>query len=587
MDADSPNKNSKGSVSSSIGPFSHYSAITPDAASGGMTRQPSFNELRTGSPSVPTSRSGSAMDFRNATKRAASPKHRASTALSMRPLNSDPYSDWPQPRAPGNGTGSEAASNYDRDSVRSSSEMPRGAYGYGASLHTGPAQVYGHGAQVSAFSTASSTYGGPAETSFASNAAPWNGSAGQGTCDTDSSRRPSADAGALGAGSESAYGGYGGSSYGGYGGTYGEATQTGGTDGEVGGDAGGSSATGHANTPFYGYDPHGAQKPQFVSNVNAGDALEGGGQGGFVSPFDALSSISQTPQPPSQGNQYTPSYSRHHADVNEEEDDDDLGLGNSSGRRKASNADGTRFEAGDASPRDSVASSSAAHHAAKQNESEGKKDDTASNASGSDEKRQELKPSASWFGRLWGRSPSTDSAAQQAQAKAKKAHLGEETSFVYDKELKRWVNKKAGDSGSASSTPPPPPPRTQSASPASQPDRSTGASSAPPMRGPPSGTLTMGRATPPISEGNEEGSSGLAPSRGPPGMGSLSRARSNLADHSMPPASQPPMGSAAGPVRGSGASTPAGGVSGPPPPGGSRMGTVKKRPIKSRYVVVD
>lgn len=588
MDADSPNKNSKGSVSSSIGPFSHYSAITPDAASGGMTRQPSFNELRTGSPSVPTSRSGSAMDFRNATKRAASPKHRASTALSMRPLNSDPYSDWPQPRAPGNGTGSEAASNYDRDSVRSSSEMPRGAYGYGASLHTGPAQVYGHGAQVSAFSTASSTYGGPAETSFASNAAPWNGSAGQGTCDTDSSRRPSADAGALGAGSESAYGGYGGSSYGGYGGTYGEATQTGGTDGEVGGDAGGSSATGHANTPFYGYDPHGAQKPQFVSNVNAGDALEGGGQGGFVSPFDALSSISQTPQPPSQGNQYTPSYSRHHADVNEEEDDDDLGLGNSSGRRKASNADGTSFEAGDASPRDSVASSSAAHHAAKQNESEGKKDDTASNASGSDEKRQELKPSASWFGRLWGRSPSTDSAAQQAQAKAKKAHLGEETSFVYDKELKRWVNKKAGDSGSASSTPPPPPPRTQSASPASQPDRSTGASSAPPMRGPPSGTLTMGRATPPISEGNEEGSSGLAPSRGPPGMGSLSRARSNLADHSMPPASQPPMGSAAGPVRGSGASTPAGGVSGPPPPpGGSRMGTVKKRPIKSRYVVVD
>ena len=214
------------------------------------------------------------------------------------------------------------------------------------------------------------------------------------------------------------------------------------------------------------------------------------------------------------------------------------------------------------------------------------------------------------MGRLWGRSASTSS----EPAKAKKAHLGEETAFYYDKELKRWVNKKvsegkharkergdsdiarlivqAGDTGTAS-TPPPPPPRAQTTSPAMQPDRGTGASSAPPLRrssgesmrggagGPPpppmgrmGGAGYAGRATPPISEGAEEGSSGLAPPRG------LTRARSNLADHSMPAASQPPMRP--------GSATPMGGDFGPPPPaGGSRTGTVKKRPIKSRYVVVD
>ncbi|KAJ1032907.1 hypothetical protein NDA16_000186 [Ustilago loliicola] len=289
VEADSPNKNSKGSVSSSIGPFSHYSAITPDAASGGMTRQQSYNELRTGSPSVPTSRSGSAMDFRNATKRAASPKHRASSALSMRPLNSDPYGDWPQQRGSsnGNGNGNEAASNYDRDSVRSSSEAPSNVYGYGASLHAGPG--------------------------------------GQSGRDAESSGRPSTDANRTGAGSDAGYGGYG--DYGGYGGyggygSYGEQAQADEAGGEEQGDTSGYSAPGQA--PFYDYDPHGAQKPQFVSNVAPEGALEVGEESGFVSPFDALASNSRTPQPPSQGNQYAPSFGRNQAedDMEEEYDDD-------------------------------------------------------------------------------------------------------------------------------------------------------------------------------------------------------------------------------------------------------------------------
>ncbi|EST05451.1 Sec16, central conserved domain protein [Kalmanozyma brasiliensis GHG001] len=576
-EVDPTGKNSKGSVSSSVGPFSHYSAITPDAASGGMTRQPSFNDMRTGSPNGPASRSGSAMDFRNATKRAASPKHRASTALSMRPLNSDPYSDWPQPRPSGNGTSSEGASNYDRESIRSSSDMPRNNPGYGATLQAGSSYGYGHGrgGEVSEFSAASSTYDDQAETSFASDGAPWPGSAGLGAPTSNSSRRPSADGTAANGGSEAGYGGYGdyggygGSSYGGYAGGYGaesRADEAG--DEEEAGDVSHLSTPGQA--PFYGYQPHGAQKPQFVSNIDGADALEGADEGGFVSPFDAFSSNSRTPQPQSQANQYAPSHGRNEDREEEDEVDDDLGFGNSSMRRKPKDE-----PADDNAADDSVASTSFAN-TTKQSEA----DDSTSNASGTDEKRQELKTSASWFGRLWGRSPSTDSAAQAAQAKAKKAHLGEETSFVYDKDLKRWVNKKVGDTGSAASTPPPPPPaRTQSASPAMQPDRSAGAASAPPMRGP-SASFTVGRATPPISEGSEEGSSGLAPNRGPPGSGGLTRARSNLADKSMPPAAQP--------AKASGTSTPIGmGDLPAPPPGGNRTGTVKKRPIKNRYVVVD
>lgn len=51
-----------------------------------------------------------------------------------------------------------------------------------------------------------------------------------------------------------------------------------------------------------------------------------------------------------------------------------------------------------------------------------------------------------------------------------KAKLGEQSSFVYDPELKRWINKKAGaeNTEAKKSTPPPPkgPPRSSNSSPA-------------------------------------------------------------------------------------------------------------------------
>ncbi|KAI6109788.1 Sec23-binding domain of Sec16-domain-containing protein [Pisolithus sp. B1] len=77
--------------------------------------------------------------------------------------------------------------------------------------------------------------------------------------------------------------------------------------------------------------------------------------------------------------------------------------------------------------------------------------------SGSSPTTQAAASGSSWFSRFWKRSETPGPV---------KANLGEETSFYYDKELKRWVNKKAGAEGAQPVAPTPPPPvRAQTASP--------------------------------------------------------------------------------------------------------------------------
>jgi hypothetical protein len=113
-----------------------------------------------------------------------------------------------------------------------------------------------------------------------------------------------------------------------------------------------------------------------------------------------------------------------------------------------------------------------------------------------------------------------------------KAKLGEESSFVYDPDLKRWVNKKAGaEQTEAKAAPPPPPratgpPRTASAGPTSQP-RPTMSSEGPPQQRAVSETSTPfqndhptlqpngGLAPPPMMRTASNGSL-----HGPPSMGS-------------------------------------------------------------------
>ncbi|KAI0273647.1 Sec23-binding domain of Sec16-domain-containing protein [Gloeopeniophorella convolvens] len=131
-----------------------------------------------------------------------------------------------------------------------------------------------------------------------------------------------------------------------------------------------------------------------------------------------------------------------------EEDDDDLGLGNSSSKRGSplNNAGGDEGSSSDRQP-----------------------------AATSAPTRPDLRPtqqSSSWFSRWW---------SKEGSGGPVKATLGEESSFVYDAELKRWVNKKAGVDTTQPAAPPPPPSRAQTASPGrSAPRMPNGTSPAPP-----------------------------------------------------------------------------------------------------------
>ncbi|KAI0006047.1 Sec23-binding domain of Sec16-domain-containing protein [Russula compacta] len=125
------------------------------------------------------------------------------------------------------------------------------------------------------------------------------------------------------------------------------------------------------------------------------------------------------------------------------EDEDDLGLGNSSNNLKvSSNESGT-----------SASDSSAPESKPIETETRSRPGNASKLSSIICRAHlvvEELKPnqqSSSWFSRWWNKEGSSGPV---------KATLGEDSSFVYDKELKRWVNKKvswcSGDATHRSST---------------------------------------------------------------------------------------------------------------------------------------
>ena len=159
----------------------------------------------------------------------------------------------------------------------------------------------------------------------------------------------------------------------------------------------------------------------------------------------------------------------------EDDEDDDLGFGNTS------------------------------HNKTVEKEAEQKQDTTPKES----EPKPADKPSSnsSWLGRLLGSRSSHASGQQnEKEGKAVRAHLGEETSFYYDKELKRWVNKKAGDDANAKPAPLPPPPKKApapakpEASAAAPPPSSNGGST-----GPPSARAGAPPPRPPASGGGSGG----------------------------------------------------------------------------------
>jgi hypothetical protein len=118
----------------------------------------------------------------------------------------------------------------------------------------------------------------------------------------------------------------------------------------------------------------------------------------------------------------------------------------------------------------------------------------------------------------WFKKDGADGQQQQGPIRAK---LGEENSFYYDENLKKWINKKGGaDAAAAASAPTPPPPRAGPPSrPASTvggpPSRVASGSMSIPMRPPTSHSMgppgSIYSSTPPIG-----GGAGGGPPSGPP-----------------------------------------------------------------------
>ncbi|KAG6900882.1 hypothetical protein C0993_010000 [Termitomyces sp. T159_Od127] len=136
-----------------------------------------------------------------------------------------------------------------------------------------------------------------------------------------------------------------------------------------------------------------------------------------------------------------------------------------------------------------------------------------------------------WFSRWWKKSETPGPI---------KASLGEESTFYYDKDLKRWVNK-AGGAEPMKATPPPPPTRAQTASPAMTGPRPLGPSeSRPPNRStsatdinesPPTRSTTRMRSTlvpTPESAPSTPTGTRLAPSGPPPGRPKSQASKRNI-----------------------------------------------------------
>ncbi|KAI5122954.1 hypothetical protein M0805_006834 [Coniferiporia weirii] len=186
---------------------------------------------------------------------------------------------------------------------------------------------------------------------------------------------------------------------------------------------------------------------------------------------------------------------------------------------------------------------------------EGGEDRKSAEIGNEDSKKPDAKPSlstsssGSWLGRWFGRSASASSPGPV------KANLGEETTFYYDKDLKRWVNKKSGAETPKSTAPPPPPSRAQTVSPS----RSMSMSHSGP---PPPSPLPPGRPQ-----------SAMDSTSAPPPRKPIMRVRSNLIPEESASTSAPP--------------TPAvmSSLSAPPPTGRPRSAAAKKS-VRSRYVDV-
>lgn len=284
----------------------------------------------------------------------------------------------------------------------------------------------------------------------------------------------------------------------------------------------------------------GASTPTASSFHQVDEPLGGGDSGsdGFVSLMDAPS-VGYTPSP-------GPPASRR---LEDEDDMEDLGFGNSKKKEEdVDGAEGGRAEEKKVEPRPAPKPIQKAP--------------------------EQAAASGGWLSKWW------KGGNKEGSTGPVKASLGEENSFYYDKDLKKWVNKKSGGDPAPAPAPPPPPSRSQTASPSRnapmRPSPLGGGSTPPPRASSAMGGMMDGSTPPPArvrsnlvpSSAAEGGSLGSTPPPpvGLPGTGGPPPPMGG----SRPPSTAPPPGS---PGPGSG------------PPSRPRSQAAKKN-IRSRYVDV-
>ncbi|ERS95594.1 hypothetical protein HMPREF1624_08110 [Sporothrix schenckii ATCC 58251] len=144
----------------------------------------------------------------------------------------------------------------------------------------------------------------------------------------------------------------------------------------------------------------------------------------------------------------------------------------------------------------------------------------------------------SWWGKKDAGGPAGDSGSGGSSGgsgeppKAVRANLGEKSSFYFDPELKRWVNKNASpEDQAAKATPPPPPPRSNPHSAASTPaPPSSGIGLAPPPPLPTSVPPPSGSAPPVMPPAMARTSSTASAASGPPSRPATSMSDANSID---------------------------------------------------------
>ena len=153
-------------------------------------------------------------------------------------------------------------------------------------------------------------------------------------------------------------------------------------------------------------------------------------------------------------------------------------------------------------------------------------DDAVRRAAEEDAKRDKAAKASGggWLGGWFGGGKAKKESAKP-ETKAHQVHMGEENAFYYDKDLKKWVNKKAGADAAGQSAPTPPPPKgppsravSSAALPPNMP-RPPHAAPTPPLgnsSGPPTRNVSpnMGNFVPPMGNSTE------ATAMTPPTMGS-------------------------------------------------------------------